>query len=93
MVCLSSDRIAELNAERESKKEQLDKANETLLSLLSETVSWYRFDDQEGSMQVRDRSIKELRETINWLQSEINYIDRLLAGGGVSAMRLRRWGG
>jgi hypothetical protein len=71
--------------------EQLGYARETYAALLQSKNKRYRFADAVGEQQATRRSLKELREEIQYLETEIANCDRIINGvKNVLPMTVRR---
>jgi len=88
---LSASRRAWLEAQLVKKKAQLDIANATYEELLARKLSDYRLDTEEGEQRGKIQNLDSLKRQIELLESEIDAIERKLAGGGgIIHMNLRR---
>jgi hypothetical protein len=88
---LSPERRAWLEAQLAKKQDQLDKANETYLEVLGRNLQQYRLDTEEGDQMGKVVNLDMLKRQIELLESEIDAIERKLAGGGgIMHMNLRR---
>lgn len=89
MSCLSSTRRAQLLARLTTKQTQLDQVNTALDSAIGGPEA-YKFDTNEGSQWLKDRTYAELMGLIDTLEAQIDSITRKLNGTGVVSMALRR---
>ena len=84
---------AELQADLTLKTEQLGYANATYSKLLQRVQRKYRLDTGATSEQEADmQRLKDLRQEIEWLQGQINWLNMQLDGGGVNQLHSTRWG-
>jgi hypothetical protein len=91
MSTLSASRRAWLAAQLEKKKTQLDIASATYEDVLARNLQQYRLDTQEGEQMGKVVNLDMLKRQIELLESEIEAIERRLAGGGgLMHMNLRR---
>jgi hypothetical protein len=90
MACLSSSERSAILAQIETKREQLEIANNTFRQLLSNQNQEYRFNSGEGSQRATRVKIKDMQDVISAIESEIDALLRRLCSGGVKALRLRR---
>jgi hypothetical protein len=91
MSTLSASRRAWLAAQLEKKKTQLDIASNTYEDVLARNLQQYRLDTQEGEQMGKVVNLDMLKRQIELLESEIEAIERRLAGGGgLMHMNLRR---
>ena len=90
MNCLSSSRRARIIALILKKEELLEKAYETYQSLLESDVHSYRFDSNEGSQRVEQKKLKDLKDQIDSLESEIDNLYRKLECSGLVSINVRR---
>jgi hypothetical protein len=89
MACISTARRTALLAELAT-LEALKTKYESALTEVSAGVESYKFDSGEGSQQTKNRSLKEIRETLDWVNSRIEAINRRLNGTGIVNLNLRR---
>jgi uncharacterized small protein (DUF1192 family) len=88
---LSASRKAFWEAQLTKKKAQLDAANATYDELIGRNLRDYRLDTEEGSQRGRIQSLDEMKRQIELLESEIDALERKLAGGGgIIHLNLRR---
>lgn len=91
MTFLSAARRAFWEAQLAKKKTQLDLANATYDNLIQRNLRDYRLDTEEGSQRGRIQSLEEMKPQIELLESEIDALERKLAGGGgIIHVNLRR---
>lgn len=91
MSTLSASRRAWLAAQLEKKKTQLEIASATYEDVLARNLQQYRLDTQEGEQMGKVVNLDMLKRQIELLESEIEAIERRLAGGGgLMHMNLRR---
>lgn len=91
MTFLSASRKAWLEAQLAKKKAQLDVANATYESVLARKLQHYRLDTEEGDQMGKVVNLDMLKRQIELLESEIDAIERKLAGGGgIIHVNLRR---
>lgn len=89
MPCLTTERISELTAELAAINDQLTAAKAAKLLAYGKPAS-YKLETGEGSQQVKNRSIAELREEIRFLEGEKRNIIGKLTGKGLTIVRVRR---
>jgi len=89
MVCLSSDRITEIETTITNLRAALVIANASYLEALNPAQD-YRVDTGEGSQRVKRRTPKELLDSITSIQREIQRNTRILNGTGITKLNLRR---
>jgi hypothetical protein len=89
MTCLSSTRRTELLERLEKKRAQLVIIDAALDAGI-EGPDAYKFDTNEGSQWLKNRSLKELNELSDTLEAQIDQITRKLNGTGLVNMNLRR---
>ena len=89
MSCLSSTRRAELIARLVKKRAQLVLVEEALDAAIGGPEA-YKFDTNEGSQWLKDRTLKELNDLSDTLEAQIDWITRRLNGTGIVNMNLRR---
>ena len=82
MTFLSASRRAWLQAQLDKKKNQLDIANATYDDVLARKLQQYRLDTEEGDQMGKVVNLDMLKRQIELLESEIDAIERKLAGGG-----------
>ena len=92
MTCLSSTRKATLTARLEKKRAQLVLAEAALDASIGGPEA-YKFDTNEGSQWLKDRSFAEITKLISLLEAQIDSITRKLNGTGLVNMNLRRTAG
>lgn len=79
---LSASRKAFWEAQLALKIEQLATANTTYNAILARKLSEYRLDTNEGEQRGRVQDLEKMNKSIQTLESEIDALDRKLAGGG-----------
>lgn len=90
MAYTSAAEIARIEALIATKITQLALANTTYSKLLAKDIEEYRFDSNEGSQRARRVKLKEFKDQIDSLQSEIDTLNRRLRAGGLNSIVLRR---
>lgn len=90
MTVLSADKRAELEAKKTKLEALYDKAYASYEAALESSAQSYRFDSGEGSQSVTKRSLKELTDTMEHLEAQIDHIDRRLNGKLVVNLDMRR---
>lgn len=90
MSYVSSSTYAKIVAQIAVKEEQLDAANETLTSLLSQEYEEYRFNSNEGMQQVKRKKTEGLIKLISLLEAQINLLYRRINGTAVHNLNVRR---
>ncbi len=90
MAYTSAAEIARIEALIATKIAQLALANTTYSALLANDIEEYRFDSGEGSQRARRVKLKEFKDQIDSLQSEIDTLNRRLRAGGLNSIVLRR---
>jgi hypothetical protein len=90
MTCLSAAERAAIEAEIEQKQAQLVLANETYSKLLVKVNKEYKFNSNEGQQWATKRDLKELENTIEWLERSIDSLMRRIRGQSLVNMNLRR---
>jgi len=81
---------AQIQAIIDIKSAQLFAANETLLKLVAQDMEEYRFHSGEGTQWVIKRQIDKLEQTINALETGIQYWTAKLTGTRLVNFTLRR---
>jgi hypothetical protein len=74
----------------ETVQAQLMSANETYSKLLAQDMAEYRFHSGEGTQWVIKRKLKEITETIDYLESRLIQLEAKLNGTGLVNFTLRR---
>ena len=88
---LSASRKAFWQAQLALKITQLATANTNYTAILARNLAEYRLDTNEGEQRARVQDLKKLSDAIQQLESEIDALDRKLAGGGgIIHVNLRR---
>lgn len=91
MPCFTAAKRARIIAEIETKESQLDELNTAYLAAIKNSeVEEYAFNSGEGSQRTKRRSIKEIRQEIEYLESSIDRLYRRLNGTTLINMSLRR---
>jgi uncharacterized protein Yka (UPF0111/DUF47 family) len=90
MPQLTSELRAAIEARIAVKEAQLDAANTTYSSLLSQSIYSYKLDTSAADQWVQRQKISELQQAIESLESEIDLLYRRLNGTQVVSVRLRR---
>ena len=93
MGYLNSTERSTLIARRTEYEEMLEVVKATYLSELAVPTEEYRFNSGEGSQQARRRKLNDLKEQIEWLEGEIDLINRRLKGSGIVTLNVRRKAG
>jgi len=91
MTCLSTDRNTQLQERLTKKLAQLDAlylAYEEALTV--SRVESYTLDTGEARQTSKYRNPSELQKQIEYLENDIDALQRKLAGGGVVSIRFRR---
>jgi len=78
---------------RTTYQSMLTKLQATYEAELEKPIEEYRFSSGEGAQQARRRKLSELREEMQWLESEIDLINRRLKGSGLVNLNMRRKAG
>jgi hypothetical protein len=90
MPRLTSELRAAIEARIAVKEAQLDEANTTYSSLLSQSIYSYKLDTSAADQWVQRQKISELQQAIGSLESEIDLLYGRLNGTQVISVRLRR---
>ena len=90
MNCLDAATRKRLKARLEKKEEQLEEANNIYSELLSDRIHSYRFNSNEGDQSTVNKKLKDVKEQIDSLESEIDRLVRRLTGRSVVNMNMRR---
>jgi uncharacterized protein Yka (UPF0111/DUF47 family) len=90
MSCLNPWYRARIIAKIVKKEALLEKAYETYEELLSSDIHSYRFDSNEGHQRAESKRLSELKEQIDSLEAEIDYLYRQLTCSGLTSINVRR---
>jgi len=93
MGYLNSTERSTLIERRTEYETMLETVKATYTAELENPVEEYRFDSGEGSQRAKRRKLSELKEQIEWLEGEIDLINRRLKGSGIVTLNVRRKGG
>ena len=91
MSCLSSARIAEIQAQIDVLNTQISAMNAALPAEIPVAgIIEYRFQSADGSQRVERRSVNDLFDTITTMEARRDRLQRQLNGTGIVAMTTRR---
>jgi len=90
MACITPARRTQLLTKISRLESQLETLYTAYETMISSGVSSYKFDSGEGSQSTNYRSLKEVSNEIERIESQIEKAYKQLNGGGIVNMNLRR---
>ena len=91
MACIPTWRYNKLVAQKASIEAQLAAIQTALTNSAGNSeIESYKFQDAGGTQQVKRQSIDKIIKTQTQLQSQLDRIDRILNGSGITNMAQRR---
>ena len=92
MSCTLSTKRARWRSRLAKLEAQLVLIDTTYDELATKPYDQYRFDTGEGSQHVRNKSLAELAKEQTRLQAEIDRLNNLICGSGITRISVNRRG-
>ena len=91
MACIPTWRYNELIAQKATLEAQIAAINTAITSAAGNSeIESYKFEDGGGSQQVKRQSIEKIIKTQTLLQAQLDRVNRILNGSGMTNMSQRR---